>query len=151
MSTDTVMSFSAMLREALGSALAPGASRFLDMFAEDGVMEFPFAPPGVAKRLEGRPALAAHLASLEGLASFNRMALRSCHRALDAEVFVLEFDGFGTGAATGRPFEQSYVSVITLRDGRIAQYRDYWNPLVVIEALGGDAVRASFAKDHADV
>ena len=31
--------------------------------------------------------------------------------------------------ATGAPYEQSYVSVLTVRDGLIVRYRDYWNPL----------------------
>lgn len=40
--TDSVKSFSAMLRTALGDRIAPDADSFLDMMADDGVMEFPF-------------------------------------------------------------------------------------------------------------
>jgi ketosteroid isomerase-like protein len=35
----------------------------------------------------------------------------------------------GTIKDTGGPYEMSYVVVLTVRDGRIAHYRDYWNPL----------------------
>jgi ketosteroid isomerase-like protein len=48
--------------------------------------------------------------------------------------------------ATGAPYNQLYISVVTLRDGRIAHYRDYWNPLVVLTALGGtEAAAAAYA------
>ena len=53
---DPVKSFSAMLRQTLGERLRPGAETFVEMFAEDGVMEFPFALPS-ARRVEGRKAL----------------------------------------------------------------------------------------------
>jgi ketosteroid isomerase-like protein len=39
-----------------------------------------------------------------------------------------------------------YVGVVTLRDGKIINYRDYWNPLVAAAALGGlDAMVSAFA------
>jgi len=51
-------------------------------------------------------------------------------------VVILEFDGSGRALATGRAYEQRYISVITLRAGYIQHHRDYWNPLVVTAALG---------------
>ncbi|MBM3605557.1 MAG: nuclear transport factor 2 family protein, partial [Alphaproteobacteria bacterium] len=52
--------FSDLLRAALGERLAP-ADTMLDMFAEDVIFEFPFAPEGLPKRLDGAAALVAHL------------------------------------------------------------------------------------------
>jgi ketosteroid isomerase-like protein len=37
--------------------------------------------------------------------------------------------------ATGAPYEMSYVVVLKTIDGQMALYRDYWNPLVVLELL----------------
>ncbi len=31
--------------------------------------------------------------------------------------------------ATGHRYEQNYVVVITTKDGKIVNYRDYWNPI----------------------
>jgi ketosteroid isomerase-like protein len=137
MSEDPIPSFSAMLRQALGDALAPEATRFLDMFAEDGVMEFPYAPPGGVPRLEGRAALAAYLPKVAGMITFEHMTAAQVHRA-DGGVYVLEFEAVGRGVATGEPYEQRYVSVIKLADGHIVHYRDYWNPLVALRTLGGN-------------
>jgi ketosteroid isomerase-like protein len=97
MSNDAIPSFSAMLRGALGDALAPDATNFVDMFAETGVMEFPFAPADGVTRLEGKPALIDYLA------------------------------GLGTMV--------DIVRVIRLSEGRIVQYRDYWNPNVITQVM----------------
>lgn len=132
--------FSAMISGALGELLAPGADGFASMMAEDGVMEFPFAPPGLPTRLEGREAVAAHLADLPALLSIESLSEPEVHLARDGETAVLEFDCRGRAAATGRPYDQRYVSVITVRDGRITRYRDYWNPLVVLRSLGDGAL-----------
>src|SRR5271167_2059209 len=133
---DTVQSVSAMLRETLGERLNPGAETFVQMFAEDGVMEFPFALPS-PRRVEGREALAAHIAFLAGRIEFLSVSDVVKHATGDPEVFILEFAGSGRAVATGEPFEQRYVSVIRLRDGHIVHYRDYWNPIAVLQTMRG--------------
>lgn len=133
----TFASFSAMLRQALGDRLAADATTFVQMMAEDGVMEFPYAPPGAVRRLEGRAAVERHLGSLAGLIEFDRMIDLVVHDTRDAGVVVLEFGCTGRGVATGAPYDQRYVSIIRVRDGRITHYRDYWDPLIVLRALGG--------------
>jgi uncharacterized protein len=140
---DKFENFSDLLRSALGDRLAP-ADNLLDMFAEEVVFEFPYAPDGLPKRLHGKAALAAHLERLGPLLSFGKMDLGSVHAA--GETVIFEFSCNGQGADTGAPYNQDYISVVSLRDGRIAHYRDYWNPLVVLAALGGSkAAAAAFA------
>src|SRR5271168_4167502 len=133
---DTVQSFSAMLRETLGERLNPGAGTFVQMFAEDGVMEFPYALPS-PKRLEGREALAAHLAYLARLVELLSVSDVVKHETTDPEVFIVEFASSGRAVATGEPFEQRYISVIRVRDGRIVHYKDYWNPLAILRTMRG--------------
>jgi len=133
---DTVQSFSAMLRETLGDRLNPGAETFVEMFAEDGVMEFPYALPS-PRRLEGREALAAHLAYLARLVELLSVSDVVKHETTDPEVFIVEFASSGRAVATGEPFEQRYISVIRVRDGRIVHYKDYWNPLAILRTMRG--------------
>jgi ketosteroid isomerase-like protein len=53
---------------------------------------------------------------------------------------------------TGVAYDQTYISVVTLRDGRIARYKDYWNPLVALAALGGaEALATSIGEEPAHV
>lgn len=135
--TETIESFSLMLRRALGDRLDPEAVSFQEMFAPDGIMEFPFAYADLPRQIEGREALAKHLSMLGTLITFDRMNEPTIIQTTDPDTVVLEFDGFGTGVATGEPYEQRYVSIIRTRNGRIVHYKDYWNPLAVLSALRG--------------
>ena len=56
-----------LLVAALGSHLAPGVRDYMDLFADDGVLETPYVPPGSTSRLEGRPAIVAFLDELHGV------------------------------------------------------------------------------------
>jgi hypothetical protein len=133
---DPVQSFSTMLRQTLGERLEPRAETFVQMFAEDGVMEFPFALPS-PRRVEGREALAAHLDFLAGRIEFLNVADVVKHETGNPEVFIIEFAGFGRSVATGESFEQRYISIIRVQGGHIVHYRDYWNPLEVLRTMRG--------------
>jgi ketosteroid isomerase-like protein len=141
---DPLESFSGMLRLAIGDLLRPDAGSFLEMFAEDGVMEFPYAPPGGVTRLDGRAALASYLQGFPEILQIDRMTKPVVHRTMNPEVVILEFGCVGRGVRTGEPYDQRYISVITLREGLIVHYSDYWNPLVALRAVGGaDALHAA--------
>lgn len=142
--TDRVQDFPAMLRAALGDRIAADATGFVDMLADDAVMEFPFAPPGLPRRLEGRDAVAGHLAKLARLIAFDRIDPATVV-ARDGGTTVLAFEAAGTGVETGAAYDQRYLSVVTTAGGRIVQYLDYWDPLVVVRALLGDAAADSVA------
>lgn len=137
--TDTVQSFSALLKDVLGDRLDPGAGSFVEMFAEDGVMEFPYALPGDPERVEGRNALTAYLKGVNDKLSVDRMEHPRVIEAADPDTLILEFEGFGQGKATGEPYEQRYLAVIRTKDGRIVRYTDYWNPLALLRATRGRA------------
>ena len=134
--TDTVKSLSKLLRKVLGERLNPGAETFVEMFAEDGVMEFPYAIP-CERRIEGRKAIADHLETNAGKIEFHSVADIRAHETGDPEVVIVEFAGFGQCVSTGTAFEQRYISVIRVRAGRIVQYVDYWNPIAILRTLRG--------------
>lgn len=126
--------FSDLLRGALGSRLDE-SPELADLFTEDVVFEFPYAPDGLPRRLDGISALADHLTRLGPMLKLGEFSLHAVHPS--EETVIFEFSCRGQGAATGLPYDQDYISVVTLRGGRIAHYRDYWNPLVALSALGG--------------
>lgn len=134
--------FPAMLRRVLADRLAPGLDTFPDMFAEDGVLEYPFAPPGLVSPLAGRAAIVANFQKIRGFLRIDAVFGVTDIATRDPDLVVLEFYGRGAGLLTGEPYDQRYISVIRLRRGRIAQYTDYWNPLALIRAAaGGEAIR----------
>lgn len=141
-------SFSELLRSALDENLGPG-KEVSELFAEDIVFEFPYAPKGMSRRLSGKAALMNHLGRISPLLEFGELTLQRVHPS--GETFVLEFSCEGTGVQTGAPYHQQYISVVTLSNGRIARYVDYWNPLVLLSALGGaEAVVSAFAESAVD-
>ncbi|KOY15119.1 nuclear transport factor 2-like protein [Paenibacillus xylanivorans] len=37
------------------------------------------------------------------------------------------------------PYNQTYISIVSHQNGKITHYKDYWNPMVVLESdLGGN-------------
>jgi ketosteroid isomerase-like protein len=138
--SDNIQSFSAMLRSALGNRIDRDAGSFTDMLADHAVMEFPYAPPGLPVRLDGREAVVRHLENVGGLIAFDRMGEPTVHPSTDPSLVILEFEGFGRGVETGEPYDQRYISVIRTEGGRIVHYRDYWNPIAVLRATKGAAV-----------
>lgn len=136
---DPVESFSNFLRRNLSDYLRPEARAFTEMLAEDAVFEFPYAPPGSVTRIEGRAKIAEHVALIGGLLEFGEMSLSALHHTTRSGAVILEFSCTGRAIETGKPYNQRYISVITIQNGLITHYADYWNPLVVIEALGADA------------
>lgn len=61
--TESIHAFTDMLRTALGDRVNQGGSSFMDLVADDIIMDFPFALPGqllngakdIAQHLEARP------------------------------------------------------------------------------------------------
>ncbi|OWU66591.1 nuclear transport factor 2 family protein [Marinibacterium profundimaris] len=145
---DKFDSFSDLLRGALGSRLT-ASQEMADLFTQDVVFEFPYAPEGLPRRLDGMSALADHLMRLEPMLKLSEFTLHAVHPSDDTVIF--EFSCDGAGISTGLPYDQDYISVVTLRDGRISRYRDYWNPLVALSALGGaQAAATAYAGGKAD-
>lgn len=50
--------------------------------------------------------------------------------------------GVGRLAESGRPSDMTCIAVVTVRDGHLTSYRDYGNPLAVLEP-GTDLTRSS--------
>lgn len=135
-----------ILREQLGDQLAPGAETFPDFFAEDGVLECPFAPDGDMIQTTGQANIAAYMRKIKGTLGTGDMTLLAAyHGAADPTVTVLEYEATARNEHTGASYPQRYVGLVKLWEGRIALYREYWNPLPVIKAFGGPIVAAADA------
>jgi ketosteroid isomerase-like protein len=130
---------------AMDLLLAHDMAGFAGLWAVDGTMEFPFAPAGYPQRLEGRAAVAEYLRDYTGHIDLRAITSRTLHQTVDPHVVVVEFEVDGTAVRTGRPYRMRYISVITVLDGEIAGYRDYWNPVAAAEALGGAEDLTAFA------
>jgi len=117
--------------------------QWIELFDENVVFEFPYAPKGFTQRLEGKSALYAYIKELPGKLQLTTFTEPFIHLTLDPNVFIIEF-GIEKGHAveSGRPYPQSYISVIKtngLSDNKIIHYKDYWNPIVALGTLSDEA------------
>ncbi|WP_405819461.1 nuclear transport factor 2 family protein [Streptomyces sp. NBC_01390] len=122
-----------LYRHSLRLLLDKDIPGWLDLWAEDGVLEFPFAPEGWPERLDGKEAIAAYMRPYPDHIDLHDFPAVQIHETLDPQVIVVEMRGVGLLVETGSPFDMTYIAVVTVRDGRILSYRDYWNPLAVLE------------------
>ncbi|MFF3013149.1 nuclear transport factor 2 family protein [Streptomyces sp. NPDC057939] len=122
-----------LYRHGLRLLLDKDIASWVALWAEHGVMEFPFAPPGWPERLEGRGAIAAYMRDHPDHIDLHDIPDLRIHRTAEPTTIVVEMRGVGRVVATGAPFDMTYIAVVTVEDGRFTSYRDYWNPLAVHE------------------
>ena len=104
-----------------------------DLYAPDGVLEWPFAPAGFPHRIEGRERIREVFASLE--AAVRRAGTRvaavhmtAVHQTADPEVVIVELEVAGELTTTGATYQLPYIQVFKIRDGQILLFRDYFGP-----------------------
>nr|WP_329148626.1 MULTISPECIES: nuclear transport factor 2 family protein [unclassified Streptomyces] len=107
------------------------------------VFEFPFAPDGYPKRLDGRAAIAAYLRDYPDHIDLHAFPHVEIHRTGRPDTIVVEMRATGRIVATGAPYEMDYVVVMTAAGGRITRYRDYWNPLGIPASMEAAKTRPS--------
>lgn len=105
-----------------------------EMYAEDAVVQMPFALPQPV-RLHGREEVRRHLARNARLGITLRVSGVRMHETADPEVVIAEFDYAGHAATTGKDFHVANIQVLRVRDGLILETRDYHNHAVLAEVL----------------
>ncbi|MBT9471429.1 MAG: nuclear transport factor 2 family protein [Pseudomonadota bacterium] len=141
---ETKPTFVSVLKDALGSRIDPSAANFIEMMAEDFVMEFPYARPGMQPKIEGRKAVVAYLMTVAGSVSVDTVDNVVVHETADPEVVIVEFEAHGRALKVDEPYDQRYISVIRARGGRMIHYKDYWNPIQGLKAQIGSAAVEAF-------
>lgn len=111
---------------------------FADLFAADGVLSYPFAPPGTPRELRGRDAIRTY----HGAAAERRSLLQMdgvdvlIRETDDPEVVVAELEHYGFSQVSNGPYRFRALGVIRVRDGEIVRYDDYMDPIAVAALLG---------------
>ena len=118
--------------------LSGDADGYADLFAPDGAIESPFAPPGAPSRLAGREAIREHsrrlVASPVRLEDFEDVDL---YQTQDPEVVIVEVRAKATLTTTGRSFATTSVQIYRIREGQIVLFRDFADPRVLEDVIGG--------------
>lgn len=128
------MSHADLLQRHLQNAGKPRSAQDADVYAEDLVVEFPYAPEGHTRRLDGREACLAFLSRISSFAEGFSIGEPTILSVGDS--FVAEYHGSATFKDTGLPYEQDYVLIAKVRDGKLDSLREHYDPLRVLRAMG---------------
>lgn len=101
---------------------------WINCFAADAIMEWPFRLKGIPARLEGRDAIRAAVEPVwQRAKETNRRIMGHervvFHQTTDPEIAIVEFDMIGDTARG--PFRQSVVYLLRVRDGRVLLLREF--------------------------
>ena len=140
MTVDNIEDFRALepffrvIEEGLAGLVDGG--HFFDLLADDVVFEFIITVPDYPRRVAGRDNLIELYRAYHATFFLDRCFDLRTHRADDSTV-TLEYASKGKVVATGRPYGNRYISVVTIKDRKIVHWRDYLDPLRVFAALEG--------------
>ncbi|MBM0206508.1 nuclear transport factor 2 family protein [Micromonospora sp. STR1s_5] len=116
----------------------------LACFARDAVQEMPFAPPGFPSRLDGIDALRRQYGGLPDAYASMRFDITAILPMEDPQWALLEYHGT-IAQRDGSRYDNDYAGLFHVADGAIVLFREYFNPLVLQAAFGGDKLDATFS------
>ncbi|WP_434599694.1 nuclear transport factor 2 family protein [Streptomyces sp. A5-4] len=122
-----------LYRHGLQLLLDKDIAAWVELWDENGILEFPFAPEGWPQRLEGKAAVAEYMRGYPDHIDLHDFPHVEIHQTVTPETIVVEMRGVGRLVETGGPFDMPYIAVVAVKNGLITGYRDYWNPLALQE------------------
>jgi uncharacterized protein len=138
--TDEKLNFGAdgpffrIIREGL-EGLADGEDYF-DLLVDDVVFEYIISVPGYPRRVEGRQNIIDLYSNYDDYMTVSTADNLRVYRDPDASVVILEYEVHGESVQTGRPYDNRFVSIITVKDNKVTHWRDYLDPVAVFDAAG---------------
>jgi ketosteroid isomerase-like protein len=107
------------------SGLVDG-EHYFDTVAEDAVFEFLYEFPGWPRTIKGRPNLMTQYAGYGDNIRLQTADKLVVHHAKAGGIVILEYQVQGTVLATGVPYNNRFVSVITIGDRKIIHGEITW-------------------------
>lgn len=110
---------------------------FWDAVAENAIFEFLYNLPGFTNKIEGRKA---YMDWFGGYTNVLHSAdnLRVYKSAQPKNVIILEYEVHGTVPETGKPYNNRFCSIITIKDRKIIHWRDYMDSLAAMSSVTPD-------------
>lgn len=125
-----------VFRRLLDLMLVKDMDAVAELWAQDGIAEFPFAVGSSPRRLSGREEIRGYLAHYPDLMDMREVVALSVRRTDDPNTGIVEWTSAGRTVRTSEPYRLDYIVVLTLRDGLITLYRDFWSPVAAAQAAG---------------
>jgi ketosteroid isomerase-like protein len=126
--------FFRIIREGL-KGLVDGDDYF-DLLADDVIFEYVISVPGYPRRLQGRQSVIDLYSGYDDYMRVHSADNLRIYRDPEASIVVLEYEVHGESVQTGRPYNNRFVSIITVTNTKVVHWRDYLDPIAVFEATG---------------
>jgi|SRR5471032_544768 len=137
-----------MCAEVIGDSV--DGNHFFEWFANDAIWENPFPVPGTKPVFHGPGELMEAFRGYGDVLQMNSMSDLQVHRSQkgdNVEVVVMEYKGHGHAVMTNKTYNNSYVSIVHIKDRKVFLWRDYTDQMIAIEAVGGlEPIQAMLGK-----
>ncbi len=99
----------------------------------------PSCRPTASERLQGldgRVAIFEYLRNYPKIIDVHEIDSLEIYPTDRPDTVIGEWSVKGQVIPNGNAYNMSYATFVTVRDGSIVNYREYWNPLALAQALG---------------
>ncbi|WP_166392265.1 nuclear transport factor 2 family protein [Nocardioides ochotonae] len=123
--------------DAVGSL---AVDRVAPLFHDEGRVLLPDAPLGIPREVAGREAIEDYYAALPemvGALNFSGYVIRATEAPGD---YVAEYTSDATMRATGAAYRNTYITKVTVTNGKIIELTEFFDPVRLVEAMGGAVV-----------
>jgi uncharacterized protein len=115
--------------------------RFATIWTEDAIQRVPFTPEGlgtvVQAAFEGRRTIVDHYRLVTAKRRDHVFWIDQTHYTQDPNCIIFEAHARSIIGETGAVYENRYVCVFHIRDGKIAELKEYADPQPVLKSFGG--------------
>jgi len=116
------------------SGLVDG-EHYFETIADSAIFESRYHFPGWPGSIRGRANLMASLSGYGRTIKLHSGDALVVHRTQDSRVVILEYEVHGRILSNGAPYDNRFISVITIDDRKIVHWRDYMDSLAAWTAL----------------
>ena len=124
--------FFRIIRQGL-QGLADGEDYF-DLLADDVTFEYVITVPGYPRRVTGRQNIIDLYRGYDDYMTVRTTDNLHIHRDPETFTVVLEYEVHGESVQTRHPYDNHFVSIITIKDRKITHWRDYLDPTAIFDA-----------------
>jgi uncharacterized protein len=104
--------------------------KLMTFWAEDGILEFPFHPPGASDRVVGKSTITNYFQGTTGKKKPKAFPITGIYPMLDPNLVFLEFDGELENLVTGEQYTNKYCVLFKFNaDGEVTLFREYFDSL----------------------
>jgi ketosteroid isomerase-like protein len=108
---------------------------YFDTIADDACFDFRYRFPGWPPTIRGRADLMAQYSGYGDNIRLHSADGLVVHHAREGRVVILEYEVHGKVLSTGIPYDNRFISVVTIKDRKIVHWRDYMDSLAAWTAL----------------